>query len=65
MAIGDFLMYQFGRCVSHGGIYIGNNQIIHAVIDQGVILSDLNDVMFLDAYGKSRLRGIYRFKGVK
>lgn len=58
-------MYQFGRCVSHGGIYIGNNQIIHAVIDQGVILSDLNDVMFLDAHGKSRLRGIYRFKGVK
>ena len=65
MAIGDFLMYQFGRCVSHGGIYTGNNQIIHAVIDQGVILSDLNDVMFLDAHGKSRLRGIYRFKGVK
>lgn len=65
MAIGDFLMYQFGRCVSHGGIYIGNNQIIHAVIDQGVILSDLNDVMFLDAHGKSRLCGIYRFKGVK
>lgn len=63
MAIGDFLMYQFGRCVSHGGIYIGDNQIIHAVIDQGVILSDLNDVMFLDAHGRSRLRGIYRFKG--
>lgn len=65
MAIGDFLMYQFGRCVSHGGIYIGDNQIIHAVIDQGVILSDLNDVMFLDAHGRSRLRGIYRFKGVE
>lgn len=65
MAIGDFLMYQFGRCVSHGGIYIGDNQIIHAVVDQGVILSDLNDVMFLDAHGRSRLRGIYRFKGVK
>lgn len=65
MAIGDFLMYQFGRCVSHGGIYIGDNQIIHAVIDQGVILSDLNDVMFLDAHGRNRLRGIYRFKGVE
>lgn len=65
MAVGDFLMYQFGRCVSHGGIYVGDNQIIHAVVAQGVILSDLNDVMFLDAHGRSRLRGIYRFKGVK
>lgn len=65
IAIGDFLMYQFGRCVSHGGIYVGDDQIIHAVVDQGVILSDLNDVMFLDAHGRSRLRGIYRFKGVK
>ena len=65
MAVGDFLMYQFGRCVSHGGIYVGDNQIIHAVVAQGVILSDLNDVMFLDAHGRSRLRGIYRLKGVK
>lgn len=65
MSIGDFLMYQYGRCVSHGGIYIGHQQIIHAVIEKGVILSDLNDVMFLDCHGKSRLRGIYRFKGVK
>lgn len=65
IAVGDFLMYQYGRCVSHGGIYIGHHQIIHAVIEQGVILSDLNDVMFLDCHGKSRLRGVYRFKGVK
>ncbi len=62
---GDFLMFQFGRCISHAGIYIGNNILIHAVIGQGVILSDLSDVMFLDSHGKSRLRGIYRFKGVK
>ncbi len=62
---GDFLMFQFGRCISHAGIYVGDNILIHAVIGQGVILSDLDDVMFLDSRGASRLRGIYRFKGVK
>ena len=65
MEKGDFLMFQFGRCISHAGIYVGDNMLIHAVIRQGVILSDLDDVMFLDSRGKSRLRGIYRFKGVK
>ncbi|WP_101913355.1 NlpC/P60 family protein [Megasphaera vaginalis (ex Bordigoni et al. 2020)] len=64
MAIGDFLLFQFGRCVSHAGIYLGEDRIIHAVIAQGVILSDLHDVMFLDSHGESRLRGVYRFKGV-
>lgn len=65
MEPGDMLMYQFGRCISHGGIYIGNHAIIHAVIDQGVITSDLNDVMFFDAKGRSRLRGVYRFSREK
>lgn len=59
---GDFLLYKYGRCVSHGGIYVGDNHIIHAVVDQGVIMSDLNDVMFLDARGRSRLHGVYRFR---
>lgn len=63
LAIGDFLMYQFGRCISHGGVYIGDGMVCHAVVDQGVILTSLDDVMFLDAKGKSRLRGIYRFGG--
>lgn len=63
MQEGDFLLYQFGRCVSHGGVYLGDGKIAHAVVGQGVILSDLSDVMFLDAKGVSRLRGIYRFGG--
>lgn len=61
MEPGDFLLYQFGRCISHGGVYIGHGQICHAVIDKGVILSDLDEVMFVDAHGRSRLRAIYRF----
>lgn len=65
MKPGDFLLYQYGRCISHGGVYVGNNTICHACIDFGVILSDLNDVQFLGPHGKSRLRGVYRYKGVK
>lgn len=62
MEPGDFLLYQFGRCISHGAIYVGNGKVIHAYVDQGVVLTDLDDVMFFDAKGRSRLRGIYRYR---
>ena len=62
---GDFFLYQFGRCISHAGIYIGEDKIIHAVVGQGVIMTGTNESMFYDGKGKSRLRAIYRFKGVK
>lgn len=62
---GDFFMYQYGRCISHAGVYIGDGIIVHAVVDEGVIMSNINEIMFLDAHGHSRLRGVYRFKGVK
>ncbi len=58
---GDFLLYQYGRCISHGAVYVGHNTVCHAVMDQGVILSTMNDVQFLDAKGKSRLKYVFRF----
>lgn len=61
LEVGDFLLYQYGRCISHGGVYVGDNMVIHSYIDQGVILSKLDDVIFYDNVGKSRLRCIYRF----
>lgn len=61
--IGDFLLYQYGRCVSHGAILVEPNVVAHAFVDQGVILSKLDDVLFYDNTGKSRLRKIYRFNG--
>lgn len=64
MQEGDFLLYQFGRCISHGAVYVGGGQICHAVVERGVILSSLDDVMLFDAKGRSRLRAVYRFKGV-
>lgn len=63
MRPGDWLLYQYGRCISHGAVYVGKGVVCHAVVGQGVILSGLNDVMFLDAHGKSRLRGVYRYTG--
>lgn len=60
---GDFLLYQYGRCISHAGIYMGDGVVCHALIDQGVVLSELDDVMFCDARGRSRLRGVYRYNG--
>lgn len=63
LQVGDFLLYQYGRCVSHGAVYIGNNTVVHALVDRGVILSNINETIFFDAKGKSRLRGIYRYRG--
>lgn len=47
MQPGDFLLYQFGRCISHGAVYVGKGRVIHAYIDRGVVMTDLSDVMFL------------------
>lgn len=63
MKPGDFLLYQYGRCCSHGGIYAGEGRVIHALVNQGVVLSSMDDVMFKDARGRSRLRGVYRYEG--
>lgn len=60
---GDFLLYQYGRCISHGAVYVGDGKVVHAVVRQGVIMSDTNEVQFVDAKGNSRLRGIYRYNG--
>ena len=37
---GDFALYRFGRCWSHGAIVLEWPLIIHAVVQHGVILSD-------------------------
>jgi len=65
LQVGDFLLYQYGRCISHGAVYVGNGNVVHALINQGVVMTGMNETMFLDAQGKSRLRGIYRFRGDK
>ena len=40
---GDILAFKFGRVCSHLGIYVGNEQFVHARIDQGkVVLNTLS-----------------------
>lgn len=62
LEIGDFLLYQYGRCISHGAIYIGKGLVIHSFVDYGVIISKLDDVLFFDKKGRSRLRAVYRYR---
>ena len=64
MQVGDFILFQYGRCISHGAIYIGDNMVVHAYVDMGVIISNLNDVIFYDSKGNSRIRKVYRYKEI-
>lgn len=59
---GDIIVFQFGRCVSHGGIFIGENKIIHSYVNLGVIYSDINDAILCKKNGQSRAVGIYRVR---
>lgn len=59
--VGDFLLYQYGRCISHGAIYVGNGLVVHAFVNLGVVLSGLDDSILMDNIGRSRLRKVYRF----
>ena len=61
-APGDIAAFRFGRCVSHGGIVLDVERIIHAYVGHGVIISALSDVILCDKAGRSRLYGFYRLK---
>lgn len=39
---GDILLYLYGKCASHAGIYIGDNKMVHSYRGQGVVESSLN-----------------------
>lgn len=51
---GDIVLYKFGRCISHAGIYIGNGTIIHALIGVGVTYSGIEEGQL-----SGRLAGYY------
>jgi len=43
--VGDIALFRFGRCVSHGGIMINDDTLIHAVTRVGCIQTKLDDAM--------------------
>ena len=40
---GDVIVWKFGRTYSHGAIYLGNRQIVHAYLGLGCVLGTLDD----------------------
>lgn len=59
---GDVITFKFGRCFSHGSIYIGSYEIIHAYIGRGVIRTSVFDSL-LKHGGKMRDHVIHRIRG--
>lgn len=56
LAAGDLLFFTTGRDkkrVSHVGIYIGHDKMIHASSSRGVITSNLNEKYYADNYHSS------------
>jgi cell wall-associated NlpC family hydrolase len=41
--IGDVVVWKFGRCYSHAGIYIGDRRVIHSYLGIGVYESGMDD----------------------
>lgn len=39
---GDLGLWKFGRTFSHGGIFISQEQVIHAMVDAGVQIDEVN-----------------------
>jgi cell wall-associated NlpC family hydrolase len=53
--IGDIIVYKFGRCISHAGIYIGDGHIVHAWMRSGnVTISRIDEGELAD-----RIAGYY------
>ncbi|PHM75134.1 lipoprotein [Xenorhabdus kozodoii] len=51
---GDLVLFKTGRRMRHVGIYIGNNQFVHASTSNGVIVSKLTDTYWSKRYYDAR-----------
>lgn len=55
---GDIVVYQFGRCISHGAMVVEWPKIIHSYVGLGVVMADAESEEM-----QKRQRGIYSFWG--
>ncbi|WP_046336859.1 bifunctional murein DD-endopeptidase/murein LD-carboxypeptidase [Xenorhabdus bovienii] len=60
---GDLVLFKTGIYMRHVGIYIGNNQFVHASTSNGVIVSKLTDTYWTKRYYGARrvLRDVNKF----
>ena len=54
LQVSDLVFFKTGWNVRHVGIYMGNNEFLHASVSQGVIISSLNNVYWKGKYWQSR-----------
>lgn len=56
LQVGDLVFFNFAntRSPSHVGVYLGNNEFVHASETAGVIISTLDDGIYRDAYSGAR-----------
>lgn len=38
---GDVLIYTYGRCANHAGMYLGNGKLVHSHVQNGVVTVDV------------------------
>jgi hypothetical protein len=54
LKIGDLVFFKTGWNVRHVGIYMGNNEFIHASTSKGVITSSLDNIYWTSKYWQAR-----------
>lgn len=54
LKLGDLVFFRTGRRQRHVGIFIGNNQFMHASTSRGVMLSKLNSPYWKKHYWKAK-----------
>lgn len=57
---GDVALFQFGRAIGHGGIYIGNDTMVHADRKAGAVV---RTNIRANPYYWKRFRGYWRMSG--
>ena len=51
---GDLVLFRAGSTGRHVGIYIGNDQFVHASTSSGVMISSMNDPYWNKRYNEAR-----------
>ena len=54
LKVGDLVFFKTSWKVQHVGVYIGDNQFLHASTSKGVMLSSLDNVYWRSKYWQSR-----------